>query len=274
MPQTQGGLRPFFRRIGEDAVFRARGTVASVQNSVVLAIGLLPLASAQTPKDGEIVFEPIQSSTPEIDASVAAVSGWFDINAWNNRGNLIRSGGATRECLGNLSYALATLGELNSAEYSGAAGALSLLPTAGALLGTPTKEMWIVYKLMPLAGVLSMFLSLGGNLMPSKASEYDVNDSFDIRGNTRQKPAQETSQLESSEGDELEHGATQDSRKFVEEIKKRALDDSGGDTYNKIWVGVAAQLCLIGVILIAMWFCQRGAVIPWWCRVSLPLSIF
>ena len=46
-----------------------------------------------------------------------------------------------------------TPGQASQAEYSGAAGALSLLPTAGALIGPPAAEMWIVFKLVPIAGV-------------------------------------------------------------------------------------------------------------------------
>ena len=89
---------------------------------------------------------------------------------------------STQYCLGNLSLALHELGTLNSAEYAGAAGALSLLPTAGALIGSPTKELWVVYKLMPLAGVLSMFLSLGGTMVPTQAGAYDPKVSFTYGG--------------------------------------------------------------------------------------------
>jgi hypothetical protein len=77
-----------------------------------------------------------------------------------------------------LSWVIEALGALSAAEYNGAAGALSLLPTAGALIGALTKELWVVYKLMPLAGVLTMFLSLGGTITPSQAGDYDPKASF------------------------------------------------------------------------------------------------
>ena len=108
-------------------------------------------------------------------------SGWFYMNAWDNRGKLIRQGSgsnATELCLGNLSLALYELGSLNAADYAGAAGALSLLPTAGALIGSPTKELWVVYKLMPLAGILSMFLSLGETMVPTQTGAYDPKVTF------------------------------------------------------------------------------------------------
>ncbi|KAK1767789.1 hypothetical protein QBC33DRAFT_558618 [Phialemonium atrogriseum] len=41
----------------------------------------------------------------------------------------------------NLTAALDLVGQLNVAEYNGAAGALSLLPTAGALPGFLTRQM-------------------------------------------------------------------------------------------------------------------------------------
>lgn len=273
MEGSPDSTRPgvYFRRIGQDFVYRATTTISSLRNSLVFAFSLLPVTSAQPFKEGGLDFEPLQTATPEVEKSVAAVSGWFNIEAWNNRGELIRSGGNTKECLGNLSYALQTLGELNSAEYNGASGALSLLPTAGALLGSPTKEMWILFKLMPVAGLLSMFLSLGGHLMPTRASDFD--QSFDFGVFTPSKSRSHERDRGTKSGYDVEKdNMTQTPTKFAEEVKKRAEDDTGGNSFARIWIGILLQLTLIGVILIAMYFCQRGAVITWWCRVSRLFS--
>ena len=66
------------------------------------------------------------------------------------------------ECWGNSSYALGRISNLDAAEYSGAARALALLPTAGALIGAPAKDMWYICKLMSIAGIFTMLLGLGG----------------------------------------------------------------------------------------------------------------
>ena len=88
----------------------------------------------------------------------------------------------TDYCLGNLNIALRSLGAWNQAEYSGAAGALSLILTAGAPIGSPTKELWVTYKLMPLAGILSMLMSLGGTMVPTQAGAYNLKVSFTYGG--------------------------------------------------------------------------------------------
>ncbi|KAJ8108579.1 hypothetical protein ONZ43_g6382 [Nemania bipapillata] len=116
---------------------------------------------------------PVQTLDPDQARSVDEESGWFYINNWIDRGVKIRSGNSLYSCLANLTVALGQVGDLNNAEYNGAAGAMSLLPTAGALLGAPTREMWIVYKLVPIAGILSMFLSLGGSITPSNVGDYE-----------------------------------------------------------------------------------------------------
>ena len=72
-----------------------------------------------------------------------------------------RPGESFYQCLANLTAALDLVGQLSNAEYDGASSALSLLPTAGALLGASIWEMRIVYKMVPLAGILTMILSLG-----------------------------------------------------------------------------------------------------------------
>ena len=192
------------------------------------------------------------------------------MKAWDERGRKIRQGGgpnSTDFCLGNLSLALHELGVLNGAEYNGAAGALSLLPTAGALIGSPTKELWVVYKLMPLAGVLAMFLSLGGTMVPTQAGAYDPKVSFTYGGMIAttdllaEKRRQQ--QMEDARTSILSSAET-----FARQVMRRADDDRGGQ-YRNVWIGVLIQAVLIATILIALWFGQIGGIITWWCDVSL-----
>lgn len=232
------------RFIGENIVRRIKHVCLSAQNAAIRSISLLPVASAQQNTD---LFQPIYTSTGEIDASVANESGWFYINAWDARGERIRSGATTLGCLGNLSWALENLGQLNAAEYSGAAGALSLLPTAGALIGAPAKEKWIFYNLVPVAGVLSMFLSLGRTVTHSKAGDYDPKSGFSYGGimpSTKSQTALDTIDNKNSNRSGAE--------KFAATVRDRVMDDVGGSRYRKVWLGVVAQLCLVGVILTAM----------------------
>ncbi|KAH7144096.1 hypothetical protein B0J13DRAFT_595692 [Dactylonectria estremocensis] len=122
--------------------------------------GLLPRRAIAA---NTIPFTPVQTLSPEQSASIDQEGGRLDFDNWVNRGMTMRKGDSR-------------------AEYNGAAGALSLLPTAGALLGAPTREMWIVYKLVPLAGLLSMFLSLSGSITPSNVGEYDPAEPFSYSG--------------------------------------------------------------------------------------------
>ena len=206
---------------------------------------------------------------PTLQEDIDHESGWFYIKAWINRGNLIRSGtgpNATAYCLGNLSLAVGSLGNLNSADYSGAAGALSLLPTAGALIGSPTKELWVVFKLMPLAGVLSMFLSLGGTMVPTQAGAYDPKVSFTYGGmiaTTEPRKQKEPRVRNTGEGIE----DIDDAKAFSMRVMERAQDDRGG-SYSKVWVAVAIQGFLIFCIVLTLYYAQLGAVIVWWCEVS------
>ena len=249
------GVSVILQFIGQDAIRRIKHTCVSAQNSVILVISLLPVASAQR-------FQPIYTPTPEISASVANETAHFYLNEWGARGNIIRSGHTNAECLGNLSWALQNLGKISEAEYSGAAGALSLLPTAGALIGAPTKEMWIVYKLMPIAGVLSMFLSLGGAITPSKPGDYDPNSGI-CYGSIMPSINPENN----SDTINVQKPDCSDAEKFAATVWSRAMDDVGGSQYHKVWFGVMAQVFLIGAILTAMGYGQRGGVVTWWCRV-------
>ena len=97
------------------------------------------------------------------------------------RAEVIRSSGSRESCVGNLSVALADVGAAYSAGAQGASTLLSLMPTAGALIGAPAKELWL-YKLVPLAGVLSMVISLGGNIVPMEVNQYERVDAFNYQG--------------------------------------------------------------------------------------------
>lgn len=209
--------------------------------------------------------------------SVDQEAGSHHLDNWVNRGMTIRSGGSVYQCLANLTAALDLVGELNAAEYNGAAGALSLLPTAGALLGAPTREMWIVYKLVPLAGLLSMFLSLGGSITPSNVGEYDPAEPFSYGGfmpttgvtanrvgtfsNSVRSKMRQDSRVESQDGPAAE--------RFAQDVLQRAEDDSGGGVALGLFLAMALQFILVVCLLMPMWYAQQGAIVTWWCQVCI-----
>ena len=233
-----------------------------------MALVYVPSAMAQDPLNVKAppntvlftaqIIDPTATAMPQaptVQEDINKESGWFFLGAWDRRGQLIRSGkgpNATEYCLGNLSLALRQLGSLNAAEYSGATAALSLLPTAGALIGSPTKELWIVYQLMPLAGILSVFLSLGGTMVPTDANAYNTKVSITYE---RQEAVKESSEKS-------------DAQLFADSVEDRSRETRGGQ-YGRVWIGVGIQMVLVATILVALWYGQMGGVITWWCNVSL-----
>ncbi|KAK8859928.1 hypothetical protein PGQ11_010662 [Apiospora arundinis] len=220
-----------------------------------------------------VPFTPVQTLEPKQAISVDQEEGELDFNNWVNRGMTIRTGDSIHECLGNLTVALDLVGKLNEFEYAGASGALSLLPTAGALLGAPTREMWIVYKLVPIAGLLSMFLSLGGSITPSNVGDYDPDEPFSYGGFMPTNAVTATGRVPKSrpttiaEREDVEHFESETgAQRFAEEVRQRADDDTGASLFLGIWSAMVAQLCLVIGFLIPMYYAQRGSVITWWCR--------
>ena len=270
--------------ITRDAALRARRMGSALQGFSLLILSRFPSSRAQSDPftvapPNTAYFTPTAvppNSTwipdrPSIQEDIDQQFGWFYMNAWDQRGRLIRAGSgslARQFCLGNLSIALQELGALRQAEYSGAAGALSLLPTAGALIGSPTKELWVVYKLVPLAGFLSMCLSLGGTMVPTQAGAYDPKKSFTYDGLIatpdsvrRARPEVDEHKMENMDPWAL----------LAKRVQDRA-DDVRGGSYGTVWIGILIQLFLIVVIMIALYYGQVGGVIVWWCDVSSNIN--
>ena len=108
-----------------------------------------------------------------------------------------------------------------------------MLPTAGALIGTPVTELWVLYKLMPLAGIVSMVLSLGGNLVPTDINDYErVAADFNYSGMIASRPDEpRPTRFE----EEVEHDVddddlkieSNDAKEFANLVASRARDTSG-----------------------------------------------
>ncbi|KAK7421205.1 hypothetical protein QQX98_002335 [Neonectria punicea] len=261
------------RYIASDALKRVHKSASSAAKYCLLVFTIPPrkVLAANT-----IPFEPVSTLSPEQADSVDQEGGELDLANWVDRGMTIRGGDSVYQCLANLTAALDLVGQLNNAEYNGAAGALSLLPTAGALLGAPTREMWIVYKLVPIAGIFSMFLSLGGSITPSNVGDYDPSEPFSysgfmpttrVKANPKSTPAAPASQNEHESGSPPKTELQRQAKLFAAEVNDRASDDGGGNIFLGVAVAMALQFCLIVALLIPMWYAQKGAVVTWWCRV-------
>lgn len=188
----------------------------------------------------------------------------FSVAQWDARGETIRAGGTTKYCLGNLSMAIQQVTRVNAAEYNGAAGALSLLPTADALIGAPTKELWVVTKLMPVAGIFSMLLSLGGSMVPSAASEYNPSDTYTYEG--MMSTAAVINKHVNITELEVQAGlvSAEPRNALRDEIIHRVKSFSeGGGSYLNVWIGLGLQMVFIAALLITLWYAQLGAVLLW-----------
>jgi hypothetical protein len=127
-------------------------------------------------------FQPHATNDTTVASDASYIMGSFQYSQWWANASAIRNQATNAFCFGNLSLFLENIGPVYQADLNGSAGALTILPTAGALIGAPAQELWILFRLMPLAGVLSMLLSLGGNIIPTEAREYSANSKFSYGG--------------------------------------------------------------------------------------------
>lgn len=202
--------------------------------------------------------------------SLTISTGRADLLGWGDIGREIRAGG-TRACVSKLAYILENLSQIASGQYSSAASALSLLPTAGALITAPTKEMWVLLKLIPMAGILSMFLSLGGSIMPTDVRDYDLNKPFTYGGMIAQREradAFERAQEEKTLLEDANNVQSTRASRFASLVRTRTLTHTGNGRSMWIGLGMGLQAWLISGMLVAMYFAQSGAIIPWMCEVS------
>jgi hypothetical protein len=262
-----------FTRVYQDALQRLN----QLTLVVALVIGLI-LPSTTAAEDGDANldnnFVAQQSNDSTVLSDVRSMTGLFKFSEWRHRGSAIRSGATREQCYGNLSLALGQVGPLYSAETSGSSGALSLLPTAGALIGAATQELWLLFKLVPVAGVFSMALSLGGSIIPTQSSEYQIRSDSLHYGGMVGVNSYVRKRLNSSTIPE-----SADKENFANKVQQRVMDVRGNRKRKVIvFVGVLFQLFWIAVLLTACYITQTGSVVAWWCQVSafhfIPSFVF
>jgi len=193
----------------------------------------------------------------------------FEIIDWINRGLCIRSDGAsaigTAMCYARLQLVLAgNLNELRKAEYNGAAGVLALLPTIGALLGTPTNEIWRLLTMIPFGGVLAMASSFGGAMLPVKIKDYESAFMKDnIKGRLRRGKSSLMLSTDTTADDKrIEKRADI----LMERVETKLLGERQHPVPKMyIWVGLIGMSMLLAGAHVAMTIVELGAVLPWWC---------
>jgi hypothetical protein len=272
------------RRVGIDAVLRCSKIFTSATTGLFTALAILPAATAQN-STGYTQLDTDEPSYNDFRATQATndTDGWkvlADVNSltrsagnndwgwWVARARQIRGNGDRGYCVGNLSIALSGVGAAYQASAAGATTLLTLLPTAGALIGAPAKELWVLYKLMPLAGVLSMILSLGGNIVPMEVNQYERIDSFSYAGMVGSLPEEQPT----VPTDESSEKGLTEAQKFGREVHDRAMNYEGSNKSGVISLGIALQLFWLACILSACGFIQMGGILVWWCTVRTLLS--
>ena len=248
--------------IAVDAVVRAQKLLCSTAASTATAVLLLP-ALAQARAEQQAFYHPHPSNDSLAHQDVVSIIDYFDFRGWQGQARGIRSGINRAECYGNLSLALSSIGPIAAYEANGASGALSLLPTAGALIGAPAKELWSLYKLQPAAGVLSMFLSLGGNIVPQSSSDYEIKaSSFQYGGfiatSSNEDMKQDDDDMYDPNGSEVQQ--------FAARVERRGREVRGSRKGMAIVFGMILQCFWLAVLLAACWFTEEGSVVIWWCK--------
>ena len=119
-----------------------------------------------------VVVDAYDCPTGE-DQYVGNAQDRFQIIDWLYRGLCVRRVQGDAQCFAVLQDVLLNLNQLRQAEYMGAASALALLPTIGALMGAPAPEIWRLFTLYPMGGILAIFLSFGGAIMPVDVEDYE-----------------------------------------------------------------------------------------------------
>ena len=262
---NQSSLQFFFalralQHILSDSIIRTQRVLSHTAASTATAILLIPsICKAQA--EQQTFFHAQQSNDSAVQQDVLAITELFDFRGWQGQAHSIRRNNNRAQCFGNLSLALQTVGAISAYEASGASGALSLLPTAGALIGAPAKELWSLYKLTPIAGVLSMLLSLGGNIVPQSSSDYEIK-----QGNFQYGGFVATSSEAFQDDDDVYDPNGSEVQQFASRVERRGRELRGSRKGMTIAFGMLLQSFWLAVLMAACWFTEQGGIVVWWCQ--------
>ncbi len=112
--------------------------------------------------------------------------------------------------------------------------------------------------------MLSILLSLGGSIVPMEVNDYENVDAFQYQGMV----AVADVRVEDQDGHETKKT---EAERFADQVLIRARDPVQSRPTMSITLGMLIQVCAIGAILIACWFLESGAILVWWCEVSVEM---
>ncbi len=227
--------------------------VYSWQRLALVMTTLLSAVNAQDPG-------PVQCST-EGDL-IRNYESTFRIPEWIQRGICVRSQHSDLMCYTTLLGVLKNLDGLRSAEYSGAAGTLALLPTIGALLGAPTNEIWRLLTVVPFGGIIAMTLSFGGAILPTRVQDYED-------GLTAKLATGSNFSFRKRKGmsvDDIERETEERTEELLRKLDARIYQDKSVKMgKGELWLGLFGMVLLFIGSQAAIIVVEQGGVLPWWC---------
>ena len=157
---------------------------------------------------------------------------------------------------------------LHQVEYGASASVLTLLPTIGALFGSPTSEMWALLKVCPPAWCLALWLSFGGSLLPTHSQDY-VNV-FRKQGLSAFHASSESLNRDDNEvafgPDSRIHTLHQRISDGMKPIKRRRLGFLR--TPALLSASMVAQFILVAAVMAGMAIVEQGAVYTTACTIT------
>ena len=186
--------------------------------------------------------------------------GTFQFVTWISRGRCVRSQPGYIACQANLRGVLQSLDYLQASEFSASASTLTLLPTIGALFGTPTSDTWTLFTIIPFGGSLATLLSSGSAILPSRIEDFHSSlarqstETFTV-GDTRDYHGDS----DATTSDKLRSNLAEKIRKRIEQQQSDPLP---------IWnltLGLVGMIFLLAGVQAGIAIIEVGSVYYGWC---------
>lgn len=232
-------------------------------------LGLYNFALGQS-GNGNVSTATLQTCSTKSDDYFGNAQRYFNVLEWYRRGICVRHGGDDPKCYTALNDLLnSQLNEIRKGEYAGAAGVMALLPTIGALLGTPTNEIWRLLTMVPFGGALAMALSFGGAILPVKAKDYESAFMKRQINDGRPKGPHRTNSSMSFFKDppnDHQRAIMDRASRLMEKVDSRLRSSKKAQIpVAYIWTGLVGMLLLLLGAHASMVIVEQGAILPWWC---------
>ncbi|KAJ5014902.1 hypothetical protein K4K57_000835 [Colletotrichum sp. SAR 10_99] len=154
-------------------------------------------------------------------------------------------------------------------EYGASAGVLTLLPTAGALFGSPTAELWALLRMSPIAGFLAQCLTFGATMVPSETEDYlKVSKA---QGCTAMRVPRATEKGEEDEGATYEQTANEVQQRIRYAMDQEQQGSLGYAGLSAKWffiVGCLVLAVFVGASQASLAVIEQGAVYANWCTLT------